>query len=94
MRWREMIDHRFAQRRMSAYVDDELTGGERRRLERHAADCPDCGPLLRGLLQVRSALRSIGRAPDERVSIVPLVLERVRGEPAPPTGADRDEAAP
>ena len=91
MRWRQMTDHQFAQRRLSAYVDDELSAPDRRRVARHAAECPDCGPLLRGLFQLREALQAIDRASDVRASVVPQVLERVRREPAPRADAQAGE---
>jgi anti-sigma factor RsiW len=37
-----LLDHRFARRRLSAYADGELGTTERRRIERHIDECPDC----------------------------------------------------
>ena len=75
-----MREHRFSQRRLSDYVDGELHGRTRGRVSRHAAACPECGPLLRGLIQVRAVLGSIGRAPHDRPSVVPIVLTRIRSD--------------
>jgi anti-sigma factor RsiW len=70
-------DHSFAQRRMSGYIDDELGPRPRARLARHAHDCPDCGPLLRGLTILVPELRGLSR-PRLDHSVVPSVLERLR----------------
>jgi anti-sigma factor RsiW len=73
---RTMLDHRFAQRRMSDYVDGDLPAAQRRRLERHADLCPDCGPLRRALMWLVVELPGLRRPPDR--SIVPDVIDRLR----------------
>jgi len=71
-------DHRWARRRLSEYVDDELTPAERRRLERHADICPECGPLLRALTVTVFRLRQLRfRLPG---SVAPRVIDRLRAE--------------
>lgn len=80
---RSKLDHRWSRGRLSDYLDGELRLGERRRLERHADICPECGPALRTLAVVVSELRRLRR--PRRASIAPRVVERLRqrvdGEP-------------
>jgi anti-sigma factor RsiW len=45
---------------LSAYLDDELGAEETRRFERHMAMCAACSETLRGVYQVRLALRGLG----------------------------------
>jgi anti-sigma factor RsiW len=78
--WRKRRDHGFAQRRMSDYLDGELTEHQRRRVRHHAAECPECGPTLRGLLRIRLVLRSPGPPRPRNGTVVPLVLDAVRAE--------------
>lgn len=79
MRFRERFDHRFAQRRMSDFIDGGLSGRQRRRIERHADACPECGPLRRALVRLVGELRKLGSPVASDRSIAPLVIERVRG---------------
>lgn len=83
-------DHRFAQGRMSDALDGDLTPRQRARFARHVDDCPECGPMLRGLIRVRGVLRTLAAGETGRdASVVPAVLERMRqeaGEPEPGGG--------
>lgn len=74
-RLRNKLDHRWSRGRMSDYLDGELRPSERRRLERHADICPECGPTLRTLAVVVSELRRLRRA--ERASVAAGVVERL-----------------
>jgi len=77
--WLRMrLDHRWARTRLFDYLDDELSLGQRRRLERHAHICPECGPLLRALTVTAFRLRQL-RLPLGR-SVAPRVVERLRAE--------------
>jgi anti-sigma factor RsiW len=76
-RIRERLDHRFAQRRVSDFLDGELNDRHRRRLEAHAELCPDCGPMLRTLTILLCELRELG-LPPAAVPIAPRVVERLR----------------
>jgi len=77
---REWAEHRWARRRLSDYIDDELPPRARRRLRVHADVCPDCGPTLRSLNRVVHGLRAL---PDVgRPSIAPSVISRYRAEPS------------
>ena len=51
-------DHGWSQRHLSHYVERDLTSRARRRLERHAAECPDCGRAIRAM---KALLRLIAR---------------------------------
>ncbi len=72
----DRLEHRWARRRLAAYLDDDLAPAKQRRLERHAAGCPECGPLLRSLATVIAALRWLGRG--NRRSVAPAVMDRLR----------------
>jgi len=89
---RERLEHRWASRRMSAYVDGELDAAERRRLERHADRCPECGPMRRTLLRLLHELRDLRAGPTR--SVAPGVIEHwIEREPghAPSAGGDRGD---
>ena len=73
-RIRERLEHRWAARRMNAYVDGDLDARERRRLERHADVCPECGPMRRTLVRLTRELRQLGRPPER--SVAPGVIAR------------------
>lgn len=72
------LDHRFAQRRMSEYVDGALTPRRRRQIERHAAECPECGPLRRDLIRLVRELRELRTGSAPRQSAATIVIERIR----------------
>lgn len=52
-------DHRWAANHMSDYLDGELALTRRRRMERHARDCPECRRLLTGLRRLLAALHRL-----------------------------------
>jgi len=82
---RMRLEHRWSQRRISRYVDEDMSPRARERLERHADLCPECGPLRRAMLWLVSELREL-RPPPER-SIAPEVIERLRAEPGLHSGS-------
>ena len=49
-------DHQWSQQHLSHYVEGDLGASARRRLERHAEDCVDCG---RGIRAMRALLRLV-----------------------------------
>lgn len=53
-------EHSFSQRHLPAMLDEELTTRQRLRLQAHADDCPECGPVLRDLLRLRRLLLGVG----------------------------------
>jgi anti-sigma factor RsiW len=88
MRLRERLDHRFAQRHMSDFVDGALSARRQRRIQRHADACPQCGPLRRALVRLVGELRRLRAAVAADGSIAPLVVARIRGW-HDPTGRPR-----
>lgn len=84
---RTRLDHRFAQRRISDYVDGDLSTAQRRRLERHADLCPECGPLRRAFIWLVLELRELRHSAER--SIVPDVIECLRRAKADGTPAKR-----
>jgi anti-sigma factor RsiW len=75
-------DHQWSQQHLSHYVEGELRRRARRRLERHARDCVDCGRGIRAMRALVHALHGFdgltaGRAPA-------TVFDRVR--PGGPSG--------
>jgi anti-sigma factor RsiW len=76
--FRKRLDHRWTQRRMSDFIDEDMTSRQRARFEAHASICPECGPLLRRLLKMVHALRGL-RAEAGR-SVAPSVIEHLRAE--------------
>ncbi len=66
-------------------LDGTLTPRRRARFAQHVDECPECGPMLRGLIGLRVALRSIPTdAADSNPdgSIVPAVLEYLCAHPS------------
>ena len=55
-------DHRWAQSRLSAYLDGELPARRRRRLAAHEDLCPECRRVLRTLRRLVETLGAIGAA--------------------------------
>jgi putative zinc finger protein len=78
-------DHRWAPRRMSAYLDGELAVVPRARMERHARECPECRRLLAGLRQTMAALHRLPALDGgaDPVQIAASVRLRLREPPAP-----------
>ena len=80
-------DHRWSQRHLSHYVEGDLSHRARRRLDRHARDCADCGRGIRAMRALVYAVHGLGgpagvRAPE-------TIFDRVRsggpgGEPSSP----------
>jgi anti-sigma factor RsiW len=78
-RRRYMREHRWTHAHLSDYLDDDLTLGERERVEEHVGICPHCRRVLRTL---RRTLESLMELPVEpRPSVADGVIERLRGEP-------------
>ena len=51
-------DHGWVSGRMSEYLDGELVGRGRVRVERHMGDCPECERLL---TELRVVVQGLGR---------------------------------
>lgn len=67
--------HRSVQRRLSRYLDGELQGSPRQRVEAHLARCPDCGRVFRTLTVLVGRLHVLRGGPDGRVA--DLVIRRL-----------------
>jgi anti-sigma factor RsiW len=52
-------DHRWARRRMSDYLDDELAPAGRMRMKRHLGECDECRRLLAGLRLILDGLHRL-----------------------------------
>ncbi len=69
-------DHQWSQQHLSHYVEGDLGASARRRLERHAEDCVDCG---RGIRAMRALLRLVpALAGSEPVRAPAGIFGRVR----------------
>ena len=83
-RTRFRLDHRWAPRRMSDYLDGELASTGRTRMDRHVGECEECRRVLAGL---RAMLEQIHRLPGrggqiDAVQIATAVRARLREPPA------------
>ncbi len=73
---------------MSDALDGTLTPRQRGRFAQHVDECPECGPMFRGILRLRAALRSIATNASDPGgfnrggSVVPAVLEHLRAQPS------------
>ena len=71
-------DHRWSLRHMSDYVDDDLSGAERERLEGHRDECPECTRVLATLATMVEGLQGLRDAQGR--SVADGVLEGVQRE--------------
>jgi anti-sigma factor RsiW len=79
--WRRLNrrrDHRWAQRRISDYVDGALPPAEQWRLAQHEELCPDCARLIRTLQVLLAILPSLRLPPSNAFEIAERTAERVR----------------
>ncbi len=80
-KWRrinEGRDHRWAQPRLSAYMDGELPGRQERRLAAHEQTCPECAQMIRTLQALLMALPALRTPPEVGFAIAERTAERVR----------------
>ena len=70
-------DHRWVPAHASAYLDSELGPGQRRRVERHTEDCPQCCELLRSLRVLIGALGATSG--DQPQVVATAVLASIQG---------------
>jgi anti-sigma factor RsiW len=75
-RRRFMREHRFTQRRLSAYLDDDLPAPARDRVHEHVGLCPECRKMLEALRRTVRGLRTLGAEP--RPSVADGVIDRLR----------------
>lgn len=69
-------DHQWSQEHLSHYVEGELPARARRRLDRHARDCVDCGRGLRAMRAVVHALQGLDGLAGARAPAT--IFDRVR----------------
>ena len=81
-------DHQWSQRHLSHYVEGDLRRRARRRLDRHARSCAECG---RGIVAMRAlvyAVRGLGGLAGTRAP--QTIFDRVRpGGPGGPPWSPR-----
>lgn len=79
--WR---DHRWAPGHMSEYLDGDLPGSGRERMQRHVGECRDCRTVLGELTLM---IERLGRLPSPgggaAVRITTAVRVRLREPPRP-----------
>lgn len=66
--------------RLSEYLDEELTPGERSAVEAHLGDCPDCRRLLDELREVAGGARALVPRPPQ-TDLWPGVATRLESQP-------------
>ena len=80
-------DHQWSQEHLSHYVEGELAARARRRLDRHALDCVDCGRGIRAMRALVYAVQGLDGLAGVRAPAT--IFDRVRlagaaGSPASP----------
>ena len=80
-------DHQWSQQHLSHYVEGELGPRDRRRLDRHALDCVDCGRGIRAMRALVYAVRGLDGPAGVRAPAT--IFDRVRmagagGSPSSP----------
>lgn len=79
--WRRItagVDHRWAQPRLSAYLDGELPPRQARRLRGHASICPECGRALRRLAALLRSLPLLRNREPGAESVADRTADAVR----------------
>ena len=69
-------DHQWSQQHLSHYVEGDLRPRARRRLDRHARDCVDCGRGLRAMRALVFALQGLDGVAGARAPAT--IFDRVR----------------
>ena len=78
-------DHRWSQQHLSHYVEGELRSRARRRLDRHARDCVECGRgirAMRALVYAVQGLDGLAGRPRARDDLRPGPAGRLGGSPS------------
>ncbi len=71
-------DHRWAQPRLSAYIEGDLPDRQERRLGAHEELCPECAQLIRTLQALITALPALRLPPEASFAIAERTAEQVR----------------
>jgi anti-sigma factor RsiW len=69
------LDHRFATKNLSAYMDDELTDAQQQRVEHHLSVCSSCREELAQLRQTAMILRQAPRHTAPRSFALPRSVQ-------------------
>ena len=69
-------DHQWSQQHLSHYVEGELRPRARRRLDRHARNCVDCGRGIRAMRALVHALQGLDGLLGARAPAT--IFDRVR----------------
>ena len=69
-------DHEWSQRHLSHYVEGDLRPRARRRLDRHARGCVDCGRGIRAMRALVSAVQGLDGLAGIRAPAT--IFDRVR----------------
>jgi hypothetical protein len=80
--FRRQGNHEWSQEHLSHYIEGDLGHRARRRLELHAADCPDCGRGIRALRALLRLVHSAGERDGERAPA--SIFDRVRADASSP----------
>lgn len=84
-------DHHWSQQHLSQYVEGDLGARARRRLDRHAGDCIDCGLGIRAM---RALVRLIpGIEGREMIRAPGGIFDRMRSAGADGAHGDPSSAA-
>jgi anti-sigma factor RsiW len=78
-------DHQWSQQHLSHYVEGELRPRARRRLDRHARDCVDCGRGLRAMRDLVYALGGLDGLAGSRAPATIFDRVRLAGPARPPS---------
>jgi hypothetical protein len=79
-----LADHRWSQQHLSHYVEGDLTPRARRRLDRHARYCVDCGRGVRALRTLVYTVQALDGLAGIRAPAT--IFDRVRAAGPSPTG--------
>jgi anti-sigma factor RsiW len=77
-------DHQWSQQHLSHYVEGDLRPRARRRLDRHARQCVDCGRGIRAMRALVHALRGL-EGPAARAPVTIFDRARLAGTGGSPS---------
>jgi hypothetical protein len=75
-------DHEWSQRHLSHYIEGELRPRARRRLDRHARGCTDCGRGIRAMRALVYAVQGLDGLAGVRAPATIFDRARLAGDPA------------
>ena len=76
-------DHEWSQRHLSHYVEGDLRPRARRRLDRHARGCVDCGRGIRAMRALVYAVQGLDGLAGIRAPATIFDRVRLAGPPGP-----------